>query len=226
MVVNCSFLLQALTIGDELCLSNGNVITQGLKSQGNSEVQEIEPNSPTQWVGDLSSWFTKYKWTFSLQMFLVTTTYLAPVGDFGFLNVFDFLSVLVILSWISLNSSVHAAAAAAKSLQSCLTLSDPIDGLPPGSPIPGILQTRTLEWVVISFSNAWNWKVKVKPLSRVWFLVTSWTIAHQAPLSMGFSRQEYWSGVPLPSPQAFIPAGKKMGQNLISSLLTSSENFC
>ena len=93
-----------------------------------------------------------------------------------------------------------AAAAAAKSLQSCLTLRDPIDGSPPGSAVTGILQARTLEWVAISFSNAWKWKVKVKSLSRVWLFVTPWTAAYQAPPSMGFSRQEYWSGVPLPSP--------------------------
>ena len=88
-------------------------------------------------------------------------------------------------------------AAAAKSLQSCPTLWDPIDSSPPGSPVPGILQARTLEWVVISFSNALKWKVKVKSLSRVRLLATSCTAAHQAPPSMGFSRQEYWSGVPL-----------------------------
>ena len=93
-----------------------------------------------------------------------------------------------------------AAAAAAKSLQSCPTLCDPIDGSPPGSPVPGILQAKTLEWVAISFSNAWKWKVKVKLLSRVQLLATPWTAAYQAPLSMGFSRQEYWSGLPLPSP--------------------------
>ena len=93
-----------------------------------------------------------------------------------------------------------AAATAAKSLQSCPTLCDPIDGSPPGSSVPGILQARMLEWVAISFSNAWKWKVKVKSLSHAWLLVTPWTAAHQAPLSMGFSRQEYWSGVPLPSP--------------------------
>ena len=93
-----------------------------------------------------------------------------------------------------------AAAAAAKSLQSCPTLCDPIDGSPPGSPVPGILQVRTLEWVAISFSNAWKWKVKVKLLSGVRLLATLWTAAHQAPPSMGFSRQRYWSGVPLPSP--------------------------
>ena len=85
---------------------------------------------------------------------------------------------------------------AAKSLQSCPTLCNPIDSSPPGSPIPGILQARILEWVAISFSNAWKWKVKVKLLSRVWLLVTSWTAAFQGPPSMGFSRQEYWSGVP------------------------------
>ena len=93
-------------------------------------------------------------------------------------------------------------AAAAKSLQSCPTLCDPIDGSPPGSPVPGILQARTLEWVAISFSNAWKWKVKVMSLTRVRLFATSWTAAYQAPLSMGFSRQEYWSGVPLPSPTA------------------------
>ena len=86
-----------------------------------------------------------------------------------------------------------AAAAAAKSFQSCPTLCNPIDGSPPGSPIPGILQARTLEWVAISFFTAWKWKVEVKSLSRVWLLATPWTAAHQAPLSMGFSRQECWS---------------------------------
>ena len=94
-----------------------------------------------------------------------------------------------------------AAAVAAKSLQSCPTLCDPIDGSTPGSPVPGILQARTLEWVAISFSNAWKWKVKVKLLSRVRLLVTPWTAAYQAPPSMGFTRQDHWSGVPLPSPR-------------------------
>ena len=91
-------------------------------------------------------------------------------------------------------------AAAAKSLQSCPTLCDPTDGSPLGSPIPGILQARTLEWVSISFSSAWKWKVKVKSLSRVRLLATPWTAAYQTPPSTGFSRQEYWSGVPLPFP--------------------------
>ena len=87
-------------------------------------------------------------------------------------------------------------AAAAKSLQLCPTLCGPIDSSPPGFPVPGILQARTLDWVAISVSNAWKWKVKVKLLSHVWPSVTSWTAAFQAPPSMGFSRQEYWSGVP------------------------------
>ena len=92
-----------------------------------------------------------------------------------------------------------AAPDAAKSLRLCPTLWDPIDGRPPGSPVPGILQARTLEWVAISFSSAWKWKVKVKSLSRVRLLATPWTAAHQVPPSLGFSRQEYWSRVPLPS---------------------------
>ena len=120
--------------------------------------------------------------------------------------------VRFILSWFphphcfsSPNVSLYSAAAAAKSLQSCLTLYDPTDGSPPGSPVPGILQARTLEWVAISFSNACKWEVKVKSLSHVRLLATPWTAAHQAPPSMGFSRQEYWSGVPLPSPLCILP---------------------
>ena len=96
-------------------------------------------------------------------------------------------------------TDIHTAA---ELPQSCLTLWDPIDGSPPGSPVPGILQARTLEWVAISFSNAWKWKVKGKSFSRVWLFVTPWTTAYQAPLSMGFSRQ--WSGVPSPSPRRFM----------------------
>ena len=101
--------------------------------------------------------------------------------------------------------------AAAKSVQSCLTLCDPIDGSPPGSAVPGILQARTREWVAISFSSAWKWKVKGKSLSRVWLFATPWTAAHQAPPSMGFSRQEYWSGVPLPSLLVSIGGSQKVG---------------
>ena len=97
-------------------------------------------------------------------------------------------------------SSTHLITAAAKSLQSCPTLCDPIDSSPLGSSVPGILQARTLECVAISFSNAWKWKVKGKSLSCAQLLATPWSAAYQAPLSMRFSRQEYWSGVPLPSP--------------------------
>ena len=112
-------------------------------------------------------------------------------------------TVVIILQYISVSDQhivLVKLAAAAKLPQSCPTLCDPIDGSPSGSPIPGILQARTLEWVAISFSNAGKWKVKVKLLSRVRLFSTPWTAAHQAPPSMGFSRQEYWSGVPSPSP--------------------------
>ena len=123
-------------------------------------------------------------------------------------NYFFFYKEDKSIQWERVVSSITGtgenAAAAAKSLQSFPTLCDPIDGSPPGSPIPGILQARTLERVAISFSNAWKWKVKVKSPSRVWCLATPWTAAYQAPPSMGFSRQEYWSGVPLPSPRVCL----------------------
>ena len=103
------------------------------------------------------------------------------------------------LAWRILSITLLAyTAAAAKSPQSCPTLCDRIDGSPPGSAVTGILQARILEWVAISFPNAWKWKVKVKLLSRVQLVATTWTAAHQAPLSTGFSRQEYWSGVLAP----------------------------
>ena len=110
-------------------------------------------------------------------------------------------------------AAAAAAAAAAKSLQSRPTLCDPRDGSPLGSPVPGILQARTLEWVAISFSNAWKWKVKVKSLSRVRLFAIPWTVAHQAPPSMGFSRQEFWSGVPLPSPYVTLKTDKSVEEN-------------
>ena len=111
-----------------------------------------------------------------------------------------FFTISVIATICGLSRTCYTLyAAAAKSLQSCLTLCNPIDGSPPGSPVPGILQARTLEWVAISFSSTWKWKVKVKSLSCVQLLATSWTAAHQALPSMGFFRQEYCSGVPLPS---------------------------
>ena len=100
-------------------------------------------------------------------------------------------------------NEIRTFSAATKSLQSCLTLCDPIDSSPPGFPVPGILQARTLEWVAISFSNMWKWKVKVKSLNRVSLVTARWTATYQAPPSTGFSRQEYWSGVPLPSPRTF-----------------------
>ena len=119
-------------------------------------------------------------------------------------NIFVYLKVtqccMSVISQYSWKKVYYNAAATAQSLQSCPTLCDPIDGSPPGSPVPGILQARTLEWAAISSSNVWKWKVKVKSLSRVRLLATPWTAAYQAPSSMGFSRQEYWSGVPLPSP--------------------------
>ena len=98
----------------------------------------------------------------------------------------------LLISWLQSPSAVSLRTA--KSLQSYPTLCDPMDGSPPGSPVPVILQARTLEWVAISFFNAWKWKVKVKSLSHVWLVATPWTAAYQAPLSMGVSRQEYWSG--------------------------------
>ena len=100
----------------------------------------------------------------------------------------------------TVNFIAAAAATDAKSRHSSPTPCDPIDSSPPGSSVPGILQARILECVAISFSSAWKWKVKVKSLSHVRFLATPWSVAHQAPSSMAFSRQEYWKGVPLPSP--------------------------
>ena len=120
---------------------------------------------------------------------------LVPVREVACITTCSFQSAL----WRKERISVYKGIAA-KSLQSCLTLCDPTDSSPPVSAVPGILQARTLEWVAISFSNAWKWKVKVKLLSHVWLLAAPWTAAYQAPPSMGFSRQEYWSGVPLPSP--------------------------
>ena len=113
--------------------------------------------------------------------------------------------------------SFALAAAAAKLLQSCPTLCDPIDGSPPGSPVPGILQARTLEWVSISSSNVWKWKVKVKSPSRVRLFATPWTAAHQAPPSMGFSRQEYWSGVPYWTLFRELASGLRSSEHCLAS---------
>ena len=123
------------------------------------------------------------------------------------------------------NSAWFQASAAAKSLQWCPTLCNPRDSSPPGATVPGILQARTLEWVAISFSNAWKWKVEVKALSRVPLLVTPWTAAYQAPPSMGFSRQEYWTGLPLPSPFQGSPEDKRDGHTAVSTVLDTAGWF-
>ena len=160
--------------------------------------------------------------------------------------------------WYWTTFHMLTAAAVAKSLQSCPTLCDPRDGSPPGSPIPGILQVRTLEWVAISFSNAWKWKVKsesevaqscptlsdpmdcsppgssihrifqarvlewgaiafsiiclllISCFSHVWLFATPWTLAHQAPLSIGFSRREYWRELPYSIPGDFLTQRLKL----------------
>ena len=113
------------------------------------------------------------------------------------------------------------AAATAKSLQSCPTLCDPIDGSPLSSSVPGILQARTLEWVAISFSNAWKWKVKGKSHSCARLLATPWAAAYQAPPSMGFSRQEYWSGLPLPSPYSLYSQQKQDWELTVAQIMNS-----
>ena len=125
---------------------------------------------------------------------------------------------------LSTQQSIHAAAAA-ELLQSCPTRCDTINGSPPGSPVPGFLQARILERVTISFSNAWKWKVKVKSLSGVRLLATPWTATHQAPLSIEFSRQEYWSGVPLPSPRAYIELGKNEDLEEVNSICQRQRQF-
>ena len=130
------------------------------------------------------------EWFHKLWYMLIKKHIVVKMSDFEFL----------ITGQYQLLSEINRPeGAAAKSLQSCPTLFDPRDGSPPGSAVPCILQARTLEWVAISFSSAWKWKVKVKSPSHAWLLATPWTVAYQAPPSMGFSRQEYWSGLPLPS---------------------------
>ena len=148
-------------------------------------------------------WSKYWSFSFSISPFNEYSTLISfRIDWFDLLAVQRTLKSLPQKGLLAQQAMAAAAATAAKSLQLCLTLCDPRDCSPPGSPIPGILQARTLEWVAISFSNAWKWKVKVKSLGHVWLFATPWTAAYQAPLSMGFSRQEYWSGLPLPSPQA------------------------
>ena len=124
---------------------------------------------------------------------------------------------------ITLVTNMIVDAAAAKSLQSCPTLWDPIDSSPPGSDVPGILQARTLEWVAISFSIAWKWKVKVKSLSLEQLVATPWTVAYQAPPFMGFSRREYWSGLPFPSPGDLPNPGIEPGSPTLQADALPSE---
>ena len=165
--------------------SLGKTLMLGLKAGGEGGDKEWDD-----WMASLTAWWANsgsWWWTGKPGMLLYMGS--QRVGH-------DWATEQQQMGW----NSYAAAAAAAKSLQSCPTLCDPIEGSPPGSAVPGILQARTLEWVAISFSNAQKWKVKVKSLSRAWHLATPWTAAYQAPPSMGFSRQEYWSGVPLPSP--------------------------
>ena len=162
------------------------------------------------WVGWLTSWNQDHQEEYQKSQISSDTTLMAEIKE-------EIKSLLMKVkewkSWLKTQHSkmkilASSPIAAAKSLESCLTLCDPIDGRPPGSPIPGILQARTLEGAAISFSNAWNWKVKVKSLSRVQLFTTPWTAACQAPPSMGFSRQEYWNGLPLPSPLVLLFHGK------------------
>ena len=152
------------------------------------------------WMLSFKSTFPLSSFTFINRLFSFLLSAVSVVSS-AYLRLLIFLPAILIPVCVSpspvfLMVYSAAAAAATKSPQSCPTLCDPTDGSPPGSPNPGILQARTLEWVAISFSNAWKWKVKVKLLSRVRLFATPWTAAHQAPPSMGFSRQEYWSGVP------------------------------
>ena len=101
-----------------------------------------------------------------------------------------------------------------------------MDSSPPGSQISGILQARTLEWIVISFSSAWEWKVKLKSLSHVRLFKTPWTVAYHAPPSVGFSRQEYWCGFPLPSPSCVFSGLIYSVLDLLISWYSSKSPLC
>ena len=151
------------------------------------------------WRIDISLWIWKsfkVKYTQSINCAISCVTFISSKtkGKFPqFFKLWISWSLTLLKKFYILQS---AAAAAAKSFQLCPPLCDPIDSSPPGSPVPRILQARTLEWVTSSFSNSQKWKVKVKSFSHVWLLATPWTAAYQAPPSVGFSKQEYWSGVP------------------------------
>ena len=108
------------------------------------------------------------------------------------------------LEWLAISFSNAGKWSESEVAQSCPTLSNPMDHSLPGSSVHWIFQARVLEWGAIAFSNAWQWKVKGNSLGRVWLFATPWTAAYQAPPSMGFSRQEYWSGLPLPSPTTIL----------------------
>ena len=137
-------------------------------------------------------------------------------------------SLHIIVNFYTMKQTIfpekHSRSPAAAKL--CLSLCYPIDGSPQGSHVPGILQARTLEWVGISFSSAWKWKVKVKSLSRVRLFVTPWTAAHKAPLATGFSRQEYWSGLPFPSPADHLQSHKNhIDIKLLNSIIGNRSNI-
>ena len=155
------------------------------------------------WMLSFKPTFSLSSFTFIKRLFSSSSLYAIRVVSSAYLRLLIFPLAILIPACASSSLAFHmiySAAAAAKSLQSCPTLCDPVDGSSPGSPVSGIPQTRTLEWVTISFSNAWKRKVKVKSLSHVRLLATRWIAAHQAPLSMEFATQEYWSVVPSPSP--------------------------
>ena len=136
-----------------------------------------------------------FKPTFSLSSF----TFIKRLFSSSSLSAIRVVSSVYLRYWYMWNTLVICVRLNALSSSAACLLQ------PTRLPVPGILQARTLEWVAISFSSAWKWKVKVKSLSRVWLLATPWTAAHQASPSMGFSRQKYWSGVPLPSPSPLLP---------------------
>ena len=155
-------------------------------------------------------WMLSFKPTFWLSSFTFIKRFFSSfslsairVVSSAYLRLLIFLLAILIPACASSSPAfrIMYSAAAAQLFQSCPSLCDPIDGSPPGSPVPGILQAKTLEWVAISFPNAWKWKMKVRSPNHIWLLAIPWTAAYQAPLTMGFSRQGYWSGVPLPSPE-------------------------
>ena len=142
-------------------------------------------------LGQLAFWIKSLFFTLTIHLNLLSCGVASNVSLDLLMNLVQQTRSLAARDQVALIGEIFwkgPAAAAAKSFQSCPTLCDPIDGSPLGSPVLGILQARTLEWVAISFSNAWKWKVTVKSLSRVRVLATSWTAAYQAPPFIEFSR--------------------------------------